>query len=108
MGTAVWCETPHISRGVKILHAFIDTLSIAQFRGPVKNVPKCFFEDVHVKDVSSPLLYLQKDQIHESEKPYKLQYNPGGGLPHQNTAQESRGPILIQDLRGQSRSFSFE
>jgi len=37
-----------------------------------------------------------------------LQYDPGDAIPHQNTTQESRGPILIQDLRGQSRSFSFE
>jgi hypothetical protein len=54
------------------------------------------------------LLYLRRDQIHETEKPYKLQYNTEDELPQQNTVPESRGPIRIRDLRGQSRSFSFE
>jgi hypothetical protein len=41
MSTAVWCETPHISRVVKILHAFLDSLTIAHF--PVI----AFVEDEH-------------------------------------------------------------
>jgi hypothetical protein len=61
-----------------------------------------------VNNVSSTLLYLRKDEIHETEKPYKLQYNTKDELPQQTTVQDSRGPILIRDLRGQTKSFSFE
>jgi hypothetical protein len=72
-------------------------------------VPQCFRTKTSPgKDVCSTVLYLQKDKIHELEKPYKLQYNTDDELPQQNTVHQSSGPLQIHDLRGQSQTFSFE
>lgn len=73
-----------------------------------KTVPRIFSTGNPPKDATSTLLYLRKDELHETEKPYKLQYNTEDEIPQQNTVQENRESIPIRDLRGQTRSFSFE
>ena len=59
-------------------------------------------------DVTSELVFLQRDPIHETEKPYKLQYDPGNGLPRKNCVDELREGIVIHDIRGKEHEFTLE
>jgi hypothetical protein len=59
-------------------------------------------------DVVADLIFLEKDPKHETEKPYKLQYDPGPGLPRWNCKNQSRGGITIHDIRGEEPNFTVE
>lgn len=53
-----------------------------------------------VNHVTASFLYLQRDAIHLREKPYKLRYDPGEGIPRTNIKNERRDGITITDIRG--------
>jgi hypothetical protein len=59
-------------------------------------------------DVVTNLIFLEKDSKHETEKPYKLQYDPGPGLPRWNCKNESHDGITIHDIRGKESKFTVE
>jgi|SRR5579871_6650264 len=59
-------------------------------------------------DVSSELVFLQQDTKHETEKPYKLQYDPGNDLPRKNCVDELQEGIVIHDMRAKVHDFTLE
>jgi hypothetical protein len=59
-------------------------------------------------DVLTELVFLRKESKHDTEKPYKLQYDPGEGLPRSNCINEAAKDITIQDIRGREHQFSLE
>lgn len=59
-------------------------------------------------NVTSELVFLQRDPKHQIEKPYKLQYDPGNDLPRKNCVDELREGIVIHDLRGNEHDFTLE
>lgn len=58
--------------------------------------------------VTSELVFLKRDPKHETEKPYKLQYDPGEDLPRKNCVDELRDGLVISDFRGQEKDFTLE
>lgn len=58
--------------------------------------------------VLTELVFLRREGKHDFEKPYKLQYDPGEGLPRTNCANEPTSGIVIQDIRGEEQKFSLE
>lgn len=58
--------------------------------------------------VTTELVFLAKDPKHDTEKPYKLQYDPGDTLPRKNCTDEVRNDIQIQDIRGREQDFTLE
>lgn len=61
-----------------------------------------------LQQLSSNLIYLERDDKHTQEKPYKLQYDPGDSLPRTNTVNKQHGPISIHDLRSLEKPMSFD
>ena len=59
-------------------------------------------------DVISELVFLQRDPKHETEKPYKLQYDPGNDLPRRNCVDELREGIVIHDMRAKEHDFTLD
>lgn len=59
-------------------------------------------------DVLTDLVYLKRDERHEHEKPYRLQYEPEEGLPRSNFEIERRKSIQIHDMRGKEDVFTME
>ncbi|KAF2455840.1 hypothetical protein BDY21DRAFT_348839 [Lineolata rhizophorae] len=59
-------------------------------------------------DILTDLVYLKHDDIHLTEKPYKLQYDPGEGLPRTNCTNQTQGGVRIRDFRGKEAQFSLE
>jgi len=59
-------------------------------------------------NVSTDLVFLEPDKKHQSEKPYKLQYDPGEGIPRWNCRNQSQSGILIHDIRGKEKQFTVE
>ena len=56
--------------------------------------------------VLASTVQIQRDPIHEKEKPYELQYDPGEGFRRSNCKQDFH-PVLIQDVRGREHEFTF-
>lgn len=61
-----------------------------------------------VNDILTSLVHLRRDIVHQTVKPYRLQYDPGEVLPRTNCANETRQDILIRDLRSCDQGFTFE
>jgi hypothetical protein len=59
-------------------------------------------------DVVTELIFLQREEKHNTEKPYKHQYNPGDGLPRTNCENEVINGIVIHDMRGREHEFTLE
>src|ERR1700761_5500824 len=59
-------------------------------------------------DVLTELVFLRKESKHSTEKPYKLQYDPGEGLPRSNCINEATTNITIRDIRGRENQFTLE
>jgi len=59
-------------------------------------------------DITSELVFLQRDPKHEAEKPYKLQYDPGNDLPRKNCVDELQEGIVIHDMRTKEHDFKLE
>ena len=59
-------------------------------------------------DVVTELVFLRRESKHNTEKPYKLQYDPGEGLPRSNCINEATTDITIQDIRGRENQFTLE
>ena len=59
-------------------------------------------------DVTTELVFLRKEAKHDTEKPYKLQYDPGQGLPRSNCINEATEDITIHDIRGRESQFSLK
>jgi len=51
---------------------------------------------------TASFLYLEPDPKYVHEKPYKLRYDPGDGVPRTNVTNEKRNGVLIEDVRGQA------
>jgi hypothetical protein len=66
---------------------------------------KVSFDNASPCHVSTYTVQIKRDPIHEKEKPYELQYDPGEGFPRSNCKQDSY-PVLIQDVRGRESEFS--
>lgn len=58
--------------------------------------------------LTTDLFFLEKDEKHKSEKPYKLQYDAGDALPRTNTVNKEYGPIHLEDIRYAQKALSFE
>jgi hypothetical protein len=58
--------------------------------------------------VLTELVFLRKELKHETEKPYKLQYDPGEGIPRSNCINEATNGITIHDIRGREDQFRLE
>lgn len=58
--------------------------------------------------VTSELVFLKRDPKHETEKPYKLQYDPGEDLPRKNCVDEVTDGIVIHDFRGREKDFTLD
>jgi len=48
-------------------------------------------------------LYLEPDPRHEKEKPYKLRYEPGEGIPRSNVSNEKQDGIVVRDVRNEEQ-----
>ena len=59
-------------------------------------------------DVDTDLVFLEPDPIHQTEKPYKLQYDPGEDLPRWNCKNRTQSGIRIHDIRGREKDFSLK
>jgi hypothetical protein len=60
-------------------------------------------------DVKTQFWFLKREAKHiEEEKPFKLRYDPGPGIPRQNCSNESVGGITVHDIRGSEDKFSIE
>jgi len=59
-------------------------------------------------DVTSELVFLARDPKHLTEKPYKLQYDPGENLPRKNCTDELKGGIAVHDMRGTEKEFGLD
>jgi hypothetical protein len=59
-------------------------------------------------DIVTNLVFLHKDEKHKTEKPYKLQYDPGEDIPRWNCENESQSGIRIHDIRGKEDQFTLE
>ena len=62
----------------------------------------------NANDIVTSLVHLKREIIHQDVKPFRLQYDPGQGLPRTNCANETRQGILIRDVRSFLKEFSFE
>lgn len=51
---------------------------------------------------------MQRDELHQEAKPFKLQYDPGDDIPRTNCVNKTYDSVLIRDLRGCVRGFSFQ
>ncbi|ORX98665.1 hypothetical protein BCR34DRAFT_640632 [Clohesyomyces aquaticus] len=56
---------------------------------------------------TADVLYLKREAHHQHEKPFKLRYDPGEGIPRSNCTNESCN-IKIHDLRGNESSASLK
>jgi hypothetical protein len=56
--------------------------------------------------VDTSLVFLAPDSLHQTEKPYKLQYDPGPALPRWNCENQTHSGIRIHDLRGREQDSS--
>jgi hypothetical protein len=59
-------------------------------------------------DVVADLVFLRREERHDTEKPYKLQYDPGEDLPRSNCINEPTAGITIHDIRGKESGFSLD
>jgi hypothetical protein len=59
-------------------------------------------------DVTTTLVFLRRESKHNTEKPFKLQYDPGEGLPRTNCINEGTNDITIHDFRGKEEDFTLE
>ncbi len=60
-------------------------------------------------DVNAQLVYLEKNDLFETEKPYNLQYKPDDEtLLRTNCARVVKSDILIRDFRDHENKFSIE
>ncbi len=60
------------------------------------------------ENIAVELVYLARDDLHEREKPYKLQYDPGNAILRSNCANETHDSITVRDLRSCGESISFD
>lgn len=51
------------------------------------------------KDLDASLVYLKRDKKYDTEKPFRLGYNPGPGIARTNCETETRSGVTIRDLR---------
>ena len=58
------------------------------------------------QDLVIELVFLEHDSRHRTEKPYKLQYDPGDEIPRWNCQNEPHNGIRIEDMRGREHDFS--
>ncbi|KAF1810426.1 putative CmcJ-like methyltransferase [Eremomyces bilateralis CBS 781.70] len=58
--------------------------------------------------VTAELDFLKKDIKHSTEKPYKLQYDPGPDLPRWNCENVSQSDIPVHDIRGHENEYTLE
>lgn len=61
-----------------------------------------------VEDIAVELIHLVRTDLHEREKPYKLQYDPGNGIPRSNCTNQIYDSIIVRDLRACRESLSFD
>ncbi|KAF1815307.1 putative CmcJ-like methyltransferase [Eremomyces bilateralis CBS 781.70] len=59
-------------------------------------------------NVLTELTFLEPDIIFQSEKPYRLRYDPGDEIPRTNCKSQVQSNILIHDIRGRESSFSLD
>src|ERR1700750_1613222 len=59
-------------------------------------------------DVETELWFLQREDKHEAEKPYKLRYDPGEDVPRSNCTNELVHQITVHDIRGREGDFTIE
>jgi len=59
-------------------------------------------------DVVTDLVFLHRDEKHQTEKPYKLQYDPGEDIPRWNCVNETQSGVRIHDIRGKEDQFTLE
>jgi hypothetical protein len=59
-------------------------------------------------DIITELVFLQRDEKHKAEKPYKLQYDPGEDIPRWNCQNEAQSGIRVHDIRGREKEFGLE
>lgn len=59
-------------------------------------------------DIITDLVFLQPDVKHKTEKPYKLQYEPGSEIPRWNCANETQSGVRMHDMRGCEDQFTLE
>jgi hypothetical protein len=60
--------------------------------------------------LESNLVYTVRDEKHQVEKPYKLQYDagPDSEIPRTNTNSKHYGPIPVNDFRNLENPMTFE
>jgi hypothetical protein len=59
-------------------------------------------------DLITNLVFLHRDDKHKTEKPYKLQYDPGENIPRWNCVNENQSDIRLHDIRGRETEFTLE
>jgi hypothetical protein len=59
-------------------------------------------------DVITDLVFLQREDKHKTEKPYKLQYDPGDDIPRWNCKNETQSGVRIHDIRGKEDQFTLD
>ncbi|KAF2426280.1 putative CmcJ-like methyltransferase [Tothia fuscella] len=59
-------------------------------------------------DVVTELVFLKRDEKHKTEKPYKLQYDPGKEISRWNCKNEATSDIRVHDIRGHEKDFTLE
>ncbi|KAF2736408.1 putative CmcJ-like methyltransferase [Polyplosphaeria fusca] len=59
-------------------------------------------------DIRASLTFLKPDPLHDHEKPYRLRYDPGPGIPRTNCTTLSQENIVIKDIRGQEDAYSLD
>ena len=59
-------------------------------------------------DAVTQLVFLRREEKHQTEKPYKLQYDPGEYLARTNCINEPTDHIIVHDIRGREKEFTFD
>lgn len=59
-------------------------------------------------DVTTEMLFLERSDVFDTEKPYTLQYEPDPGFLRTNCNRVPTGGIQVTDIRGKEHEFSKE
>ena len=62
----------------------------------------------NMKKIAVELVYLERRDLHQREKPNKLQYHPGNEIPRSNCIHKIHDSIIVRDLRFCRESVSFD
>lgn len=58
--------------------------------------------------LQTSMYFLARSTLYEHEKPYSLRFEPEAGFPRSNITMVKHEDIMIQDIRGREKDFSYE